>query len=74
MGGSKMKIVSEREEMIQVDAYILFQRVTVIATHGKTDMEPIFGNELCPYPASLAQQTHTSLISQKSSKIFKIFL
>ena len=43
MGGSKMKIVSEREEMMQVDAYLLFQRVTVVATHGKTDMEPIFG-------------------------------
>ena len=37
MGGSKMKIVSEREEMIQVYPYLLFQRLTVIETHGKTE-------------------------------------
>ena len=68
--GNKLNIVSERGETIQVDPYLLFQRLTVIATHGKADMEPIFEYELCPYPASLAQSPMVPHFADKP-KLFK---
>ena len=62
---NKLNITSECGEVITVDPNLLFQRLTAITTHGKTDMQHVFEFELCPYAAPLAKSVTKMLPADK---------
>ena len=64
----KLNITSERGETVSVDPNLLFQRLTAIATHGKTNLEHVFNFELCPYAAPLAKSA-TEMHSANKPKL-----
>lgn len=45
--------VTIKKEVVHIDPQALFQRLTVVATHGNVDANEVFKHELCSYPTAL---------------------